>query len=76
MDHMQRSFSESASGGLAVVLPRCCVCNQVPAEGIKAVIRVGNAWICNQCEQEIVQLEVGSPDYGVILDKIRRVWKS
>jgi len=58
-----------------VILPVCSICNSVPRQGIKGVIRVGKAWICMSCEQEILRLEVGSPDYGVMLEKIRRVWK-
>jgi len=60
---------------MAVVLPCCSICNEVPAEGIKGVIRVGKAWICGDCEQEIVELEIGDPNYGVILDRIRKVWR-
>lgn len=59
----------------AIVLPRCSICNQVPVEGLRDVIKVGKAWICKKCEQEIVNLEVGSPKYGLILDKIKRVWR-
>lgn len=59
----------------AVILPVCSMCNRVPRQGIKGVIRVGKAWICLACEQEILRLEVGSPDYGVMLKKIRKVWK-
>lgn len=59
----------------AVILPRCSICSQVPAEGIKGVMKVGRGWICGKCEQEIVSLQVGSPRYGLILDKIKRVWR-
>ncbi len=77
MDIIQLGPTESVcqAGHGAIILPICSICNQVPAEGIGGVIRVGKAWICSQCEQEIVNLEVGSPKYGLILDKIRKVWR-
>lgn len=57
------------------VLPVCSICNQVPELGIRGIIRIGRAFICRSCEQEILCLEVGSPDYGMMIEKIRRVWK-
>ena len=59
----------------ATVLPVCSFCGNVPAVGIKGVIRVGKAWLCQACEWKIVMLEVGSTEYGTMLEKIRRVWK-
>ena len=61
--------------GKATVLPVCSLCNQVPAQGIRGVIRVRKAWLCQTCELEITLLEVGSAEYGVMLEKIKRVWK-
>lgn len=66
---------EISNGNKALILPVCSICNQVPAKGIKGVIRVGKAWLCQTCELEITLLEVGSTEYGVMLEKIKRVWK-
>lgn len=71
MGHMQ-SENESDKGN---VLPVCSICNQVPEMGIRGIIKIGRAFICQLCEQEILCLEVGSPDYGIMIEKIRRVWK-
>ena len=77
MDYMQAGSKgmEINDGYKAMVLPVCSICNNVPLQGIRGVIRVGRAWICMACEQEITDLEVGSPKYGVMIEKLRRVWK-
>lgn len=60
-------------GHMGLLLPVCSICNQVPKQGIRGVIRVGRAWICRDCEQKIMLLEVGSPDYGIMVEKMRSV---
>lgn len=77
MDYIQRESkgTETSDRHQAMILPVCSICNIVPQQGIKGVIRVGRAWICRTCEQEIMHLEVGSPGYGIMIEKIRRVWK-
>lgn len=59
----------------AAVLPVCSICSEVPELGIRGVIRVGKAWLCQTCELEITLLEVGSAEYGVMLKKIKKVWE-
>lgn len=59
----------------AMLLPICSICNRVPVQGIKGVMRVGKAWLCQTCESEILQMEVGSADYKNMLEKIRSVWR-
>lgn len=71
MGYMQSKI-ESHKGN---VLPVCSICNHVPELGIRGIIRIGRAFICQACEQEILCLEVGSPRYGTMIEKIRRVWK-
>jgi len=66
---------ETRKGGKATVLPVCSFCNQVPEQGIKGVMRVGKAWLCQACETKIMLLEVGSADYEIMIDKMRNVWK-
>lgn len=59
----------------AIVLPVCYICGQVPDQGIRSVIKVGKALICLACEREIVNLEVGSSQYGLIMNKIKKAWR-
>lgn len=77
MDYIQSGSkgTETSNSHQAMILPVCSICSQIPIEGIRGVIRVGRAWICRFCEQEIMDLEVGSPKYGVMIERIRRVWK-
>jgi len=62
-------------GDKATVLPVCSFCNHVPAQGIKGGIKVGKAWLCQACECKIILTEVGSSDYKIMLQKIKKVWK-
>ncbi len=62
-------------GGKAIVLPVCNFCNQVPAKGIKGGIKLGKAWLCQACERKIMLTEVGSSDYEIMLQKIKKVWR-
>lgn len=77
MSYMQNETNgtESTINHQATILPVCSICNQVPRRGIKGVIHVGKAWICWLCEREIMLLEVGSPAYGVMMEKMRKIWK-
>ena len=59
----------------AILLPRCTICNQVPKEGIRGGIKLKKAFICTQCEQEIANVDVGSANYQILLEKIKRILK-
>jgi hypothetical protein len=61
--------------GRATVLPVCSFCSQVPAQGIRGGIKVGKAWLCQACEGKIIQTEVGSSDYEIMMEKIKNVWR-
>jgi len=70
-----RQAMKPCYGGKTTVLPVCSFCNQVPAQGIKGGIKVGKAWLCQACELKIMLAEVGSSDYEIMLEKIKRVWR-
>ena len=70
-----RQVMKPCYAGKAIVLPVCSFCSQVPAQGIKGGIKVGKAWLCEACELKIMLTEVGSSDYEILLEKIRRVWR-
>ncbi|PKM77479.1 MAG: hypothetical protein CVU90_06425 [Firmicutes bacterium HGW-Firmicutes-15] len=59
----------------AIILPRCRICSQVPKEGIRGGIKLRKAFICTQCEQEITNIDVGSANYQILLEKIKRILK-
>ena len=59
----------------AVLLPVCSFCGEVPARGIKGVVRVGKAWLCQTCEAKIMMLDVESADYEVMIEKMKKVWR-
>ena len=69
-----RQAMKPCYGDKATVLPVCSFCSQVPAQGIKGGIKVGKAWLCQACELKIILSEIGSNDYMILLEKIRKVW--
>ena len=60
---------------IGVLLPRCYFCGEVPPGGIRGGIKVKKAFICIKCEKEIVSLQVGTPGYDELLEKIKQVLK-
>jgi hypothetical protein len=58
-----------------ILLPRCRVCNKVPAQGIHGGIRLRKAFICSKCEQEITCIDVGSAKYHILVEKIKIILK-
>ncbi|SHG41611.1 Inhibitor of sigma-G Gin [Thermosyntropha lipolytica DSM 11003] len=57
------------------VLPCCCICGKIPAEGIRGVIKLKKAFICKKCEEEIVHLDIDSAQYEVVKEKIKKILK-
>jgi len=58
-----------------IILPRCGICNQVPEEGIRGGLIIKKAFICNKCQNKMINIDVGSPEYEVILNKIKKIFK-
>ena len=58
-----------------ILLPRCQICNQVPAQGIKGGIKIKRAFLCNKCEQELIHIKVGSADYQIMVEKVKQLLK-
>lgn len=55
------------------LLPCCSVCGQVPSQGIHGGIKLKNFFLCRECEWAILTAEVGSPDYEMLMDKLRNI---
>ncbi len=58
-----------------VLLPRCTLCEQVPAGGLRDGIRIKRAFICTQCEQSLTHSDIGSIYYHIMLEKIKMILK-
>lgn len=70
---MIREIDPSTSISKGVLLPRCCFCGEVPAQGIRGGVIIKKAFICMSCEQDIINLEVGSSNYRVVINKIKEI---
>lgn len=58
-----------------ILLPRCSFCSQVPKDGIRGGMMIRKAFICYACEQEIVNLEVGSHRYQTVVNKLKEIFR-
>ncbi|MDD4803111.1 MAG: sigma factor G inhibitor Gin [Syntrophomonas sp.] len=74
---MGRAFVQKRDPDIAtaIILPRCRICNQVPAGGIRGGIKINKAFICTPCEQEITNMDARSAEYRIIIEKIKRILK-
>ncbi|MGR6837234.1 sigma factor G inhibitor Gin [Syntrophomonas erecta] len=66
------TIPQSESG---VLLPRCSLCGQVPEKGIRGGIRIKRAFICEKCEADILNMEVGSPRYQDYINLMKEIFK-
>jgi len=55
------------------ILPRCYFCHSIPEKGIHGGWRFRQAFICDRCEQKIINTEVGSLYYQELMGKIRAI---
>lgn len=61
------------SSGRGILLPRCYLCGEVPSQGIHGGVMIRKAFICCDCEQDIVHMEVGSNHYQIVINKLREI---
>ena len=55
----------------AKILPRCLICGEVPAGGIRDGIKMKKGFICSHCERIIVSMEPGSKEYEDVIGKLK-----
>lgn len=58
-------------GEMGKVLPRCLICGEVPAGGIRDGIKMKRGFICGECERKIIGLQPGSLEYEGIIGKLK-----
>jgi len=70
MKEVHQLMVPSARG---VLLPRCYLCGEVPSQGIHGGVKIRKAFICCECEQDIVNMEVGSIYYQTVINKLKEI---
>jgi len=55
------------------LLPRCIFCEQVPLKGIAGGYLIKGAFLCEDCEREILGLKAGSVRYEFYREKIKKL---
>lgn len=58
-----------------ILLPRCCICNEVPVEGICGGMKIRRNFLCQKCEEAIVKLTAETADYNEILSRIKALFR-
>jgi len=61
-------------GEMGKVLPRCLICGEVPAGGIRDGIKLKKGFICGGCESKIIGLQPGSQEYEGIIGKLKTMF--
>lgn len=58
-----------------ILLPCCSICNEVPDGGIAGGFRIKKGFICKNCERLIISLDISSPAYHDVMQKLRIILK-
>lgn len=56
------------------VVPRCSVCLEIPAAGLRGGLKLGKAFLCHECETLLMKTPVGSLEYHRIMEGLRSVY--
>lgn len=56
------------------VVPRCSVCQRIPVAGIRGGLKLGRAFLCQECEAVLMETQVGSLEYHRIMEGLRSVY--
>lgn len=57
----------------ALLLPICAICGEVPEQGIAGGYMLNKSFICNGCEERIINTEIGTRQYQEILKLIKKI---
>ena len=58
------------------LLPECFVCEQIPINGINQGIILFKKFLCEQCQNQILEINNEDSNYQHILGKIRELWET
>lgn len=58
-----------------MVLPLCKLCGEVPLRGIIGGYLINRNFVCESCENTIVNLEIGSQEYDFYVQEIKKIIK-
>lgn len=51
------------------LLTKCAICNEQKEHGIQVV----HAFICDECEKDIVTTDTSSPTYKIFVEKLKSI---
>ncbi|KUO60484.1 MAG: hypothetical protein APF84_06400 [Gracilibacter sp. BRH_c7a] len=53
--------------------PKCSICGQTPAKGLRDGFRLANRFICSRCETQIVVTNIEAVEYERNIQNIRKL---
>jgi len=71
---MREAYQLMVPSARGILLPRCYLCGEVPSQGIHGGMTIRKAFICCDCEQDIVHMEVGSIQYQTVVNKLKELF--
>lgn|GEM_PF-1507344 len=71
---VELEYNREEGKGRGILLPRCYLCGNVPKGGIRGGVKIKKAFICEQCEQQIVSLQAGTSNYQNLIEEIKKIW--
>lgn len=56
------------------VVPVCFFCQQIPEQGFAGGIFLFSKFLCEQCQDKILEVSSEDADYEHVLGKIKELW--
>ncbi|NLV16745.1 MAG: hypothetical protein GXY50_06045 [Syntrophomonadaceae bacterium] len=72
---LSNQADKQISRAKGVILPQCCLCEQVPPRGIMGGYLINSNFLCESCENSILKLEIGSMEYDIYVERIKKIIK-
>lgn len=55
------------------IYPKCCLCGCTPSKGLYDGLRLNGKFICSDCEEHIMEVEIGSEEYYRSIQNMRAI---
>lgn len=56
------------------LLPVCIVCGETPPLGIIDGVVLRGKFLCTNCENRILAMDLSSLEYEAVVEKIKEIW--
>jgi hypothetical protein len=56
------------------LVPTCYICGQIPEQGFNSGIFLFKKFLCEPCQDKILEVKITDQDYQMVLEKIKQLW--